>query len=148
MIEVNAATEIEAPAEAVWSVLTDLAQFKHWNPFIRDARGPTDVGGTVHVQVRPSLGIPLRFHAKVLSREPNRELHWRGHVLAPWFASGEHWFTIEPIGERRVRFVQREQFSGVLPWIARRLLAREARRGFAAMNDALEARVYDREEAS
>jgi hypothetical protein len=145
MIEVKAATEIDAPAETVWSVLTALEQFKAWNPFIRDARGTTEVGGEVQVQVRTSLGIPLAFHAKVLSRADNRELHWLGHVAAPWLASGEHWFTIEPIDERRVRFVQRETFSGLLPWLGARLLRREAKRGFEAMNDALKARVLESE---
>lgn len=148
MLEVNAATEIDAPAEAVWSVLTALDQFKAWNPFIRDASGDTRVGSEVRVQVRPSLGIPLMFHARVLSREDNRELHWRGHVVVPWLASGEHWFTIEPIGEHRVRFVQRETFSGLLPWLGARLLRREAKRGFEAMNHALEARVLESEASS
>lgn len=141
MIEVKAATEIDASAEAVWSVLTALEQFKAWNPFIRVARGSTEVGDEVSVQVQTSLGIPLAFHARVLSRADNRELHWLGHVAAPWLASGEHWFTIEPIDEHRVRFVQRETFSGLLPWLGARLLRREAKRGFEAMNRALEARV-------
>jgi uncharacterized protein YndB with AHSA1/START domain len=52
MIEVKAATEIDASAEAVWSVLTALEQFKTWNPFIRDARGTTEVGGEVY---RPGI---------------------------------------------------------------------------------------------
>jgi len=147
MIEVNAATEIDAPAETVWAVLTELDQFAAWNPFIRDAHGTTSVGGKVRVRVRPSLGVPLTFRATVLGCETNRELHWLGHVVAPWLASGEHWFTIEPIGEGRVRFAQRERFSGLLPWLGRRLLAREAKRGFDAMNDALEARALDREES-
>lgn len=143
MIEVNATTEIDAPAEAVWSVLTALDQFKAWNPFIRDARGGTEVGGEVRVQVRASHGIPLVFRAKVVSREDNRELHWLGHVVAPWLARGEHWFTIEPIDANRVRFIQRETFSGLLPWLGARLLRREAKRGFEAMNGALEARVLE-----
>jgi hypothetical protein len=145
MIEVNAVTEIDASAEAVWSVLTDLKQFHVWNPFIRDASGTTEVGGTIRVQVRPSLGVPLVFHATVLDREDGRALRWRGHVLAPWLACGDHSFTIEPIGDHRVRFTQHETFSGVLPWLAARLLARETRRGFDAMNHALEARAHDQE---
>lgn len=147
MIEVHATTEIDAPAEAVWSVLTDLGSFKTWNPFIRDAHGTTDVGGSVQVRVQPSIGIPLVFRAKVQSREDNRALRWVGHVGRPWLARGDHTFTIEPIGEHRVRFVQHETFTGVLPWLGRRLLVREAKRGFDAMNRALGARVVDREAA-
>ena len=35
-------------------------------------------------------------------------------------------------------------FSGLLPWLAKRLLARETQRGFDAMNHALEARAEQR----
>jgi hypothetical protein len=145
MLEINATTEIEAPAEAVWSVLMDLEHFHTWNPFIREAHGTTEVGGTVHVHVQPKLGVRLAFHATVLAREDNHTLRWRGHVGAPWLACGDHTFTLEPIGDHRVRFVQHETFSGVLPWLARGLLARETQRGFEAMNHALEARVQGRE---
>jgi hypothetical protein len=148
MIDVSAETEIEASPEAVWSVLTDLDQFHAWNPFIRDARGTTEVGGKVRVRVRPSLRVPLVFHATVLESEANHELRWRGHVLARWLASGDHSFTIEPLGDGRVRFAQRERFTGLLPWLASRLLRRETQRGFDAMNHALEQRVHQREVAS
>jgi hypothetical protein len=77
----------------------------------------------------------------VLGSDENRELHWQGHVLAPWLACGEHWFTIEEVDANHVRFAQRERFSGVLPRIAAKLLAREAKRGFDAMNDALATRA-------
>ncbi len=143
MLEVSAETEIDAPAEAVWRVLTDLDQFHAWNPFIRDARGDTSIGGEVHVRVRPSMRVPLHFRANITTSEPPHELRWHGHLLADWLASGEHVFSIEQIDDDHVRFVQRETFSGVLPWLAARLLAREARRGFVAMNRALDARVHE-----
>jgi hypothetical protein len=141
MIEITASTDIDAPADTVWRVLTDLDRFHAWNPFIREAHGSTEVGGTVHVRVQPSLRVPLRFNARILARQPNRELRWRGHVLAPWLASGDHSFTIEPLGDGRVRFTQRERFSGLVPRLAARLLRRESQRGFDAMNEALAARA-------
>ncbi len=144
MTEITAATEIDASAEAVWGVLTDLARFHEWNPFIRQASGSTDVGGRVDVHVRPPIGVPLHFHATVSERRAPHELKWSGQVLAPWLARGDHVFTIDSIGEHRVRFVQRETFSGILPRLAARLLAREAVRGFEAMNRALAARAEGR----
>jgi hypothetical protein len=87
--------------------------------------------------------MPLVFHAEVLHCLVDRELRWRGHVLAPWLADGEHSFTIEPRAHDQVRFGQREVFTGVLSWLAGRLIARETRKGFAAMNAALKARVED-----
>jgi len=133
--------DIRAPAQVVWDALTDLPRFGEWNPFIREGRGDLRAGGRVRVRVRPSLGVPLVFRAQVLACEQPRELRWRGHVLTPWLASGEHTFTVEPLAAGGVRFVQREVFGGVLPRLAGKLLEREARRGFEAMNRALKARA-------
>ena len=132
----------------MWFALTDLSSFPAWNPFIRNARGSTDVGGDVHVRVRPSFGIPLRFSAHVLYSETGHRLRWRGHVLADWLASGDHVFTIEKLENGHVRFEQRETFGGILPRFAAARLAREAKRGFEAMNAAIKARVEAQEWAS
>lgn len=137
MLQVRAATEIHASPTAVWRVLTDLPRFARWNPFIRAARGSTQKGGTVRVRVRPPLGIPLRFAARITEREDERELRWDGHVGAAWLARGDHVFTITRLGNGWTRFTQAETFTGVVPWLLRRLLARQARRGFEAMNAAL-----------
>lgn len=142
MIEVVASTEIAAPAEAVWAVLTDLSRFPEWNPFIRRASGVPRYGQEVRVRVQASARAPqLRFRATVVGCERNHELHWRGHVLAPWLARGDHTFTIEPSDGGHVRFVQREVFGGLLPRLAGRLLTRETQRGFDAMNGALKLRA-------
>jgi len=141
MIDLSVASDIDAPAEAVWRALTDLPRFREWNPFIREASGSARVGARLRVRVRPSLPVPLVFRPTVLVSDENRELRWRGCFLAPWLASGDHRFTLEPAGEGRTRLVQREVFSGLLPTLASWLLEREARRGFRAMNRALKARV-------
>jgi hypothetical protein len=141
MFDIHVATDIAAPADTVWAVLTDFGAYARWNPFIRRARGTAQKGEDVHLQVRSPWRIPLRFRATVLDADEGRELHWEGHVLAGWLASGEHWFEIAPIDDGRVRFVQRERFSGLIPWLGARLLARVARRGFAAMNEALAAQA-------
>jgi len=141
MIEVRATTEIAAPAAVVWRNLVELCDFHAWNPFIREAYGSTDIGGTVWVRVKTSFGLPLAFHARVIDSEPEHELHWLGHVVAPWFGAGEHWFTIEPIGDARCKFEQRERFTGIVPRLLGRLAAPEVQHGFDAMNHALAARA-------
>jgi hypothetical protein len=132
MLQVRAATEIHASPAAVWRVLTDLPRFRLWNPFIRAARGSTQKGGTVRVLVDG-----MHFAARITERQEERELRWDGHVVADWLARGDHVFTITRLADGWVRFHQLETFSGVLPWLLRRVLARQARRGFEAMNAAL-----------
>jgi hypothetical protein len=141
MLELTAATEITAPAETVWRILTELGRYTDWNPFICEAEGSARIGGEVRVRVRSSTGLRLRFRATVTGYESGHELRWRGHFLSRALAAGEHVFSIEPTGEDRVRFVQRETFRGALPLLFRSLLERETRRGFDAMNHALRERA-------
>ncbi|HEU0030152.1 MAG TPA: SRPBCC domain-containing protein [Kofleriaceae bacterium] len=141
------ATEIDASPETVWRVLTDLPRYPEWNPFIRNACGSLAVGGTVRVRVRPMIQIPLVFHARILRREDNRALVWRGSVGGEWLAAGEHSFLIEPIDDGRVRFVQHEELVGLVPRFTAKLLAREVEHGFAAMNRELAARCQRIEQA-
>ena len=135
-IEVRARIEIAASAATVWRVLTDLSAYPAWNPFIRHARGSLEPGGEVRVRVRPQLGIPLAFRARVMHREERRELRWYGTFGGRWLASGDHRFTIRP-SDGGVVFEQSEIFGGYLPRLARKLLERQALAGFEAMNRAL-----------
>lgn len=137
VIEVRASTDVAASPETVWKVLTDLGAYASWNPFIRHARGSLEVGGDVRVRVRPHFQIPLAFRARIVERDEARELRWRGNFGAAWLASGDHRFTITDLGDGRARFEQSETFGGLLTRLGARLLEREARRGFEAMNRAL-----------
>jgi hypothetical protein len=141
--EVVCAIDIQAPAEVVWRELVDFERFREWNPFIREAKGRASIGGQVRVRVRSSIPLPfpIIFHATVTTVEHARELRWLGHVLAPWLASGDHSFTLEPLGPARTRFTQREVFTGVMPHLLHRVLVPETRRGFEAMNLALKGRA-------
>lgn len=147
MRDIIVETAIAAPAERVWRILTELSRYPEWNPFIRRAQGSLAVGGTVRVRVRAALGIPLRFRARILVCEPGRELRWRGQVGGAWLAMGEHAFRIERIDGGHVRFIQHEHMRGLLPGLLAGLVAREARRGFAAMNRELAARAERAEPA-
>ncbi len=62
------------------------------------------------------------------------------HLFIPGLFDGEHSFTIEAVGENRIRFTQREIFTGLLvPLFAPALIW--ARRGFEEMNQALKAQA-------
>jgi hypothetical protein len=79
----------------------------------------------------------------VLSAEPNREPRWLGRVFLPRIFDGDHMLQIEPLADARVRFVQAEQFRGVLvPFLGKTLEKTE--RGFTAMNEALKRRAETR----
>lgn len=130
---------IDASDARVWQVLTGFAAFPEWNPFILKASGVIEEGERIEVVLQPPGRKPTTFRPKLLRVEPRRELRWLGRVGIPGIFDGEHAFLIEPLGEDRVRFTQKESFKGILrPFLG--ALLRDSERGFAAMNEALKAR--------
>jgi len=141
MKELRSEIEIQASAERVWQLLTDFTSFPQWNPFIRRASGTVQPGERLEVKIKPSGASGMTFRPTVLIAEPNRELRWLGRLLIPGLFDGEHIFTIEPLGANRVRFVQREIFTGLLVPLFARRLDTDTRRGFEEMNQALKVRA-------
>ncbi len=83
----------------------------------------------------------MTFRPTVLKADPNRELRWLGRLRVPGLFDGEHSFTIQPLEENRVRFVQREAFKGLLVPLFARSLDTNTLRGFGEMNRALKKRA-------
>ena len=141
MKELHSEIEIQASDERVWQVLTNFADFPQWNPFMRRASGEARPGARLEVHIQPSGASGMTFKPTVLKAEPNRELRWLGRLLIPGLFDGEHILTIEPLAANRVRFVQREIFTGLLVPLFARGLDTGTRRGFEEMNRALKARA-------
>jgi hypothetical protein len=124
----------------VWHVLTDFGEYAEWNPFIRSIEGDAQKGGKLTVRIEPPGGKAMTFKPTVLAAEPNRELRWIGRFLIPGLFDGEHTLRVEPIDERRSRFVQKERFKGILvPPFKSALDKTEI--GFEQMNAALKQRA-------
>ena len=142
-LQLKTRIDIDASPEAVWAVLSDLAAYPSWNPFIREAHGELAAGQRLDVKMQPEGGRAMRFRPTVLKAEPNRELRWRGLLVAPGVFDGEHRFAIEPTAGGS-RLLHEESFSGVLvPFLARGL-RRGTLPGFERMNEAVKERVEAR----
>jgi hypothetical protein len=137
MKELRSEIEIQASADRVWKLLTDFSSFPQWNPFIRLASGNANLGEKLKVTIQPSGASAMTFRPTVLKAEPQRELRWLGHLLIPRLFDGEHIFKIEALGPDRVRFTQREIFTGLLVPLFARSLDTDTQRGFEEMNQAL-----------
>lgn len=141
MKELRTEISITAPPSRVWHLLTDFASFPQWNPFIRRAIGEPREGARLEVYLQPPGAKGMTFRPRVLKAVQNRELRWLGHFLIPGLFDGEHIFTIEPLEAGRVRFVQREIFTGLLVPLFMRWMEKDTRRGFEEMNRALKLRA-------
>ena len=140
MKQIRTEITIDASAEKVWSVLTDLEKFPEWNPFITRISGELRQGGQMDVFMEPPGGKSMGFKTRLMTVEANRELRWVGVFLHKFLFTGQHYFLIEPQGEGQVKFVHGEHFGGLmLPFMGGTL--RKTVQGFEDMNRALKARV-------
>ena len=129
--------QIDAPAETVWRVLTDFGAYPDWNPFIRRIAGKTVVGEKLEAYIEPSGARGLTFKPTVLVADKDKELRWSGKLFVSGLFDGEHFFQIEPLTDNSVKFVQGENFSGLLVRLFAKNLDSDTLRGFNEMNEAL-----------
>ena len=141
MKELSNEVEIHASAERVWHLLTDFARFPQWNPFIHRASGEPKAGARLEVTIQPSGASRTTSRPTVLKAEPNHELRWIERSLIPGLLDVEHIFTIELLDATRVRFTQRDIFTGLFATLPARRRNTDTRRGLKEMNLALKARA-------
>jgi hypothetical protein len=133
--------DIDATAERVWQILTDFDAYPDWNPFLVRASGRPRQGERLNLHMQPVGGRGMTFRPTVIEASPGRRLRWLGRVLAPGIFDGEHSFTIEAVGEGKVRVIQEEQFRGILVPLLWRSLQRRTLPAFEQMNLALKLRA-------
>ena len=139
--ELRSEIDIHATAERVWQILTDFDAYPDWNPFLVRASGRPRQGERLNLRMQPVGGRGMTFRPTVIEASPGRRLRWLGRLLVPGIFDGEHSFTIEAVGEGKVRLIQEEQFRGILVPLLWRSLQRRTLPAFEQMNLALKKRA-------
>jgi hypothetical protein len=83
----------------------------------------------------------MTLHCTVIKLVPNVELCWEYKVIHPGLWHGEHRFTIEPVGENQVNFVDCEIFNGLLIPFRAKDINTNSRRDFESLDKALKIQV-------
>ena len=112
-------TDIQAPPEKIWALLTRADDMVRWNSTLTSVEGNVELGGTVRMRVPEAPG--RTFNVKVTTFEPNREMVWRDGN--PVMFLGERTYSLTPGPDgTATRFQMTEVFSGLmLPMIAKKL---------------------------
>ena len=137
MTTIKTTIDIGASAEMVWRVLTNFPAYPTWNPFLREVHGKLQQGAKLKVRMRLSKTRSHRFSPRITKAIPAAELHWRGKMWFGGLFDGEHSFIIVPNGVNGVRFIQREQFTGLLVPVILPFIVKKTEEAFERMNKAL-----------
>ena len=128
---------IHAPASSVWKLLTDFEHYAQWNPFIRSIQGKVRPGSKFKVVLQPPDAKPMTFKPRCLKLEEHKEFRWLGHLFISGLFDGEHIFKLIDNGNGTTRFIQQENFKGLLVPLLWKQLNTKTRRGFEMMNEKL-----------
>ena len=142
--DIRTETEIAAPADVVWAVLTAFDTYPEWNGYTR-IEGEAREGARLTVAPGPEAGRMPTFRPTVLRAGPtgdgDYELAWLGHLWTPGLFDGEHVFRVEAVDDERSRLVQAETFDGLLAGLLLRFVGDDTERNFEAVDEALRERA-------
>ena len=113
MKEICTKIQINASPSIVWGIVTDFENYGKWNPFIREISGLKREGSTIQVFIKPPNSNGMKFRPKILNMN-QKEIKWLGKLWVPKIFDGEHSLTIKKLDEKKVLFIQKEQFNGLL----------------------------------
>ena len=122
---------IDAPAEKVFKVITDVKRYSEWNTWcpkfeLQEGEESLKVGtiGKMHVYMKEqdrTFTIP----EEILELQNNAEeykLSWRGGLLPSWAGKAERVQTVKPISKEQCQFKQWESMSGISSYIFKYLM--------------------------
>ncbi len=133
--------EIEAPAETVWQVLTDLPAYPDWNPFVVAAESSLEVGAAMDMRVRVLPFMAQSQREWVTAVEPGLGFCYGLAPSAGGALASERCHAITPEGPDRCRYESHFELSGWLSGVVKGLLGSQLRRGFTEMSAAVKTRA-------
>jgi len=132
---------INASSEMVWDMLTDLNNFKNWNPFIVSSKGVIQTGTQLTNTINLEGQKPQTFTPTILEVESGKSFSWLGSLFIKGLFDGEHYFKLEKINDAKTRLIHGEKFSGLLSKLILKLIGEQTKSGFIKMNEALKKEV-------
>jgi hypothetical protein len=132
---------IDAPADQVWAVVSDLARYPEWNPFVVSCTSTLVPGDPIAMRVRIFARFAQPQRETILEHEPGR---WLCYGLPPsrlGALASRRSHEVSPAGASRARYVSHFELSGWLAPLVEWLLGARLRAGFGAMSAALQARA-------
>jgi len=133
--------EVGAPAATVWSVITDLARYSEWNPFVVTCKSTLAVGDPIDMKVRvfPAFAQPQR--EQILEHVPGRLLAYGLPMRPLGELASRRSHEVTALAPDRTRYASHFELTGWLAPVVEALLGSRLRHGFTTMSAAIKTRA-------
>ena len=111
---ITVTTDIAAPPEAVWEVLTAFSRYAAWHPALSLDGAAPGIAPGARLALRLSGGVAgdQAFTAELTEVTPPRLLAWQGGAEGVFF--GRHTFELQALPGDGTRFTDTERWSGTM----------------------------------
>lgn len=133
--------EIEAPSELVWEVITDLASYGEWNPFVVECRSTLEVGASIEMRVQLFKAFAQPQRETIFEHVAGERLCYGLPSMPLGSLASRRRHEVEPISDGRTHYHSHFQLDGWLASVTRAILGRKLERGFASMTQAIKDRA-------
>ncbi len=131
---------IQAPAEVIWEVISDLESWEQWCKLYPKAAGQIRIGAKLDLTLALPGREPEEIHPTVLEWVPNEQLHWRLTLMGGLLRT-TRFLEIESLAAESCIVSNGELFAGFMgPSVGKRM-GRTVYRAFVEMNEALKTRA-------
>jgi hypothetical protein len=131
---------VDAPPDRVWEVVTDLARYPEWNPFVVACASTLVVGDPISMRVRLFARWAQPQREQILEHERGRRLCY-GLPPSRFGALVSRRSHEVFSAATRARYVSHFELGGWLSPLVSLLLGGRLRAGFSAMSAAIVARA-------
>lgn len=141
-VRVHTETMIAAPPEAVWATISAFDRYHEWNPLMITVAGEARAGARMNWSSRIN-GNVRQYNADVARSDAHKELSWIGPAerFPRTLFWGHHRLLIEKADDGRTRFVNAEEFGGILSLVLAGFLRGDVRDAYLSMNEAVRVRA-------
>jgi hypothetical protein len=131
---------VQAPAEVIWEVISDLEAWSQWNKLYPKASGQIRIGGALDMTLALPGQAEQQIRPTVMEWVPNEQLHWKLTMLGG-LVKTIRYFEIETLAGANCIVSNGEIIGGLMgPRLGKRM-SRTIYRAFVDMNEALKARA-------
>jgi len=137
MLEIKTKINIDCPPEKVWKILTDFEKYPEWNPMIKSIEGELKRRNRLKVRLEIKGMSKMTIKPRVATFYSGKSFSWLGHLLIIGLFDGHHIFELDKNQDGSTEFIHREQFSGVMIPLMKKILETKVAVAFEEMNKTL-----------